>query len=117
MNIGIGIGIGIDINMNYPTRAAAVVALQEIANETGMLVLFKNGEAFLKGDYILSKGEYDRPDYIPTHYKCGWGIAEVHCYFQGSFNVTKRHRVGISVIYDVDKNPKLRVYSDEELQG
>lgn len=39
---------------------------------------------YYDGTYYLSHGEYERPDYIPVHYKGGWGLKARYYYYSGT---------------------------------
>lgn len=52
---------------------------------------FNDGSYIPKGTYVLSHGEYQRPDYIPTFYKSlgGWAVKKVCFYYSNTYNVPK----------------------------
>ena len=44
------------------------------------------------GAYLLSKGEFARPEYVIRRYKDGWGIKIIYFYKYDTLYVPKDHR-------------------------
>ena len=52
-----------------------------------------NGNWYPSGRYDLSHGEYERPDYTPRRYKCGWSLHATYYYYAGTLHAKKDGRV------------------------
>ena len=78
----------------YKTKSDVIAYLVAL-EKTGFLFSHSNGWS-QAGTYYLNHGEYGQPDYRPTRYKDGWGVAKVHFYYAGTFNAPDRHRVDLS---------------------
>lgn len=90
----------------FQTKSQVVEFLTSLENE-GFLSSHSAGWS-QAGTYYLRHGEYSQPDYRPTRYKDGWGIAKVPFYNAGTFNAPSRSRVDLVVTifdYDPDGNP------------
>lgn len=85
---------------SFETKSQAVEFLSDLENK-GFLSSHSNGWSET-GTYYLSHGEYSQPDYRPTRYKDGWGIAKVPFYYANTFNAPARHRVDLRLIEDCD---------------
>ena len=82
------------------TKSDVVAELHDLVGK-GLLVDAGNGRFEVDGTYILRHGEYARPQYTPTRYKDGWGVAEVTFFLPGTLNAPKgRQRVELWSEYD-----------------
>ena len=52
-----------------------------------------DGRWYLPGRYYLSHGEYERPDYTPRKYRCGWSLYAKYYYFTGTLHAKEDGRV------------------------
>lgn len=85
----------------FNTKSDVVLHLTRLA-EQGLLRRHSQGWS-QPGTYHLRHGEYAKPDYRPSRYRDGWGVAKVNYYYAGTLNAPpERHRVDLCTLEDVD---------------
>ena len=81
---------------SFATKADVVAYLTELE---GLGLLASNGAGWdPAGPYALSPGELAAPDYQPSRYKDGWGIAKNTYFYPGvPDEEPERYRVDLSI--------------------
>ncbi|MDY7025188.1 MAG: hypothetical protein SVC26_02470 [Pseudomonadota bacterium] len=85
---------------NFATKQDATNHLESLVK---LNLLHEHSQGYSEnGVYVLDHNEYAAPDYRPTRYKGGWGIAKVTHYYIGSLRhgEPERFRVELSAYYD-----------------
>lgn len=72
----------------FATKAELIEWLEREGFEQG-----SNGSWYSSGRYNLSHGEYERPDYTPRKYMCGWSLHATYYYYAGTLYARKDGRV------------------------
>ena len=74
--------------MSYKTKKELIEAVEAAGFEK-----MSDGNYYVSGEYVLSHGEYERPEYRPTRYKDGWSLKALYFYYQGTFYAPEDGRV------------------------